>query len=113
MKTILFLLIFIIGCIPAYADFQDVVQSQPLLYKFTSVGTVTTVKTTAGFLHTLVVEGGTTSPINIYDGQGATAAQIAGFTTTNAIQTYTFDIGFSSGCVVQTNGALQFTVSYL
>lgn len=112
MKTILSIIILLLFCVPAHAGFQEQVTT-PYLYKFSSTTAVNVIKTGAGILHTLTVEGGTTSAINIYDGAAISTAQIAGYTTTNALQTYVFDVGFSSGCTVATNGALQYTVSYL
>lgn len=110
---ILFFLLFV-ASIPAWAGFQDYPINQPYLYKFSSSTTVNTVKSSAGILHTLTVEGGTTGTIDIFDGSTSGASpSIASFTTTNALTTYTFDVGFSSGCTVITTGALKYTVSYL
>lgn len=115
-KTLLTIMLAFIA-IPAFAGYQEQPISQPYLYSFSSGTTVKVVKSLPGILHTLTVTGGTTSVIDIYDGtlsSSTSLAQIASFTTTNALQTYTFDVGFSSGCTVQTtNTALKYTVSYL
>lgn len=107
------LLLFIV--VPSYAGWQQYPVNQPFLYKFASLPAVTnTVKTGPGILHAITVTGGTTSPIDIYDGTPKASALIYSFTTTNTLQTYPMDIGFSSGCTVVTNGAaLRYTVSYL
>lgn len=111
MKKMLIFLMFLVSCQPAFA-WQNITQEAPYQYKFTSSGTVTTVKSSAGLLHTLVVTGGTTSPVDIYDGALITSQIMYSFTTTNTLQTYIFDVNFSSGCTVVTNGNLKFTVSY-
>ncbi len=112
MYKLLLAFLFLFSASPVFA-WQNIVQNDPYLYKFASTPTaVNTVKSTAGILHTLTVTGGTTSPINIYDGQVLTANLIASFSTTNAIATYTLDVGFTSGCTVVTDGALKYTISY-
>lgn len=116
MKYILLLFFSLFFICNAHADFQQNVQGgNAYNYKFTSAPTViNVVKAGAGILHTLTIEGGNSSTVNIYDYSSAfPAAQIAGFTTTNALATYLFDVSFSSGCTVTTNGTLQYTVSYL
>lgn len=112
MRIILAVFVSMLFCIPAFAGFQEQVTT-PYNYKFSSSTAVTVVKTLPGILHALIVEGGSASPITITDGSGPQSVQIAVFPSTNAIQTYPFDVGFSSGCVVTTNGTLQYTVSYL
>ena len=115
-KFLLSIAILILSCGMAHADgFQNYNVNQPYLYKYASAATtISTIKVGAGILHTLTIEGGTSSVVNIYDGSiPVSGAQIAGFTSTNALATYTFDVGFSSGCTVQSSGALQYTVSYL
>lgn len=111
MKKILLAILFLAFSLPAFA-WQEIVQNDPYLYKFASTGTVTTVKSSQGILHVLTVTGGTTSPIDIYDGPVQASALVYSFTTTNALASYMLDINFASGCTVVTNGALKFTVSY-
>lgn len=113
MKRIILFLMFLLVCGSAHAQFQGPLGTQPYLYKFSSLTTVTTVKSKSGFLHTLTIEGGTTSPIDIYDGTPVSTAVIASYATTNTAQTYFFDAVFTSGCTVVTNGGLKYSVSYL
>lgn len=113
MKKIILLFVSLLIGAPAWAGFQDYPIPQSYLYKFSSTSTVTTVKLSSGILHTFTVTGGTSSTINIYDGASIPSAQIAGWSSTNAPQTYLLDVGFSSGCVITTSSALQYTVSYL
>lgn len=114
MKKLLLSFIFLILAVPVYAGFQEVPVNQPFLYKFVSGSTATTVKTGSGILHTLTVTGGTTSTIDIYDGTPIAATLMYSFTTTNALQTYTFDVAFNSGCtVITSSGLLKYTASYL
>lgn len=102
------------ACISAHAQgFQGPIGVQAYKYAYSSSTAVTTVKSSSGYLHSITVTGGTTSPVDIYDGAIVSTAQIASYTTTNALQTYFFDVNFSSGCTVFTNGGLKYTVSYL
>lgn len=111
MKRLILTFLFFVLCSPVFA-WQNIVQDDPYQYKFSSGTAVQTVKSSGGILHTLTVTGGTTSPIDIYDGPVLTSALIYSFTTTNALASYTLDIGFASGCTVVTNGGLKYTVSY-
>lgn len=113
MKILIAILILLLSTVKSFAGFQETPINQPYLYKFVSVATVQTIKTGAGVLHTLTVEGGTAAVINIYDGAVLASAQIASFASTSALATYTLDVGFSSGCTVATSGGLQYTASYL
>lgn len=112
MKNLLITLLILVYCSPAFA-WQNLTQSEPYKYGFASSVTVNTIKTGSGILHTLTVQGGTTSTIDIYDSRSAGGNVISSFTTTNALATYYFDVGFASGCTVVTpSGALKYTVSY-
>lgn len=77
-----------------------------------ATGTTTTVATGVGILHTVTVTGGTTGTIIIYDGPAASNVIIASFDTTNALATYTFDVGFTTSLVIVTSAATKLTVSY-
>lgn len=111
MKKLLLVLLLMILPVQAFA-WENVVQSDPYKYAFSSTATTTTIKSSAGILHSITVTGGTSSPIDIYNGVVLTSALIYSFTSTNALNTYLLDVGFTSGCVVVTNGALKYTVSY-
>lgn len=91
-------------------DVQKV--EQRMSYFYISTATTNVVKATAGFLHTITVTGGTTGTIIVYDNASTSGTIIASFTTTNALQTYTFDVAFGNGCTIITSAATQLTVSY-
>lgn len=113
MWKLLLILAILCNGIPAYAGFQQPNQDQPYYYFFASGATVNRVKSGYGVLHSITVEGGTTSPIDIYDSISGTGTLIASFTTTNTLQTYPLDVQFTSGCTVVTNNnSLKYTVSY-
>lgn len=80
-------------------------------YTYIVTATTTVVKTGAGLLHTITVEGGTTGTIIVYDNTAASGTIIASFSTTNAMATYTFDVSFATGCTVVTSAATQLTIS--
>jgi len=89
-------------------------------YQYTHVTgtTATVVKGTApAFLHTLTVNTGVASTINIFDlatasctGTPATNT-VAVITTTTATQSYTYDTNFLNGICVKAANAMDFTVS--
>lgn len=85
---------------------------QRFTYNFITTGATTLVKTGAGFLHTIVVTGGTAGTIIVYDNVTGTSPIIASFSSTNAIATYTFDVSFVTGLTIVTSAATQLTVSY-
>lgn len=114
LKNLLLILMIIISLsVPAFAGFQNIEQNQSLLYKsIASAGNVV-VKSGAGYLHTIVITGGSAGTINVFDSTGAGTSNIANFSSTNTPNTYLFDVGFSSGCTVTTGAATNLTVSYL
>lgn len=79
---------------------------------YISTGTTTLVATGPGLLHTVVVQGGTTGTIIIYDGIAVSANIIASFDTTVALASYVFDVAFSVGLTVVTSAATKLTLSY-
>jgi len=78
---------------------------------FISTATTTTIKTGAGFLHTVTVNGGTAGTIIGYDNTAASGAVLFSFDSTNALNTYTFDVQFATGLTVITSAATKVTVS--
>ncbi len=78
---------------------------------YISTATTTVVKTGAGLLHTIVVQGGTTGTIIGYDNTSAGGTILFSFDTTVALATYTFDISFAVGLTVVTSAATKLTVS--
>ena len=78
---------------------------------YISTATTTVVKTGAGLLHTIVVQGGTTGTIIGYDNTAASGTILFSFDTTVALATYTFDVSFAVGLTVVTSANTKLTVS--
>lgn len=78
---------------------------------YISTATTTVVKTGAGLLHTIVVQGGTTGTIIGYDNTAASGTILFSFDTTVALATYTFDVSFAIGLTVVTSANTKLTVS--
>lgn len=78
---------------------------------YISTATTTVVKTGAGLLHTITVQGGTTGTIIGYDNTAASGTILFSFDTTVALATYTFDVSFAVGLTVVTSAATKLTVS--
>ena len=78
---------------------------------YISTATTNVVKTGAGLLHTIVVQGGTTGTIIGYDNTAASGTILFSFDTTVALATYTFDVSFAVGLTVVTSAATKLTVS--
>jgi hypothetical protein len=81
-------------------------------YTYISTATTTVVKSGAGFLHNITVQGGTTGTIIIYDNTAGSGTIIYSFDSTAAIATYAMDISFSTGCTVVTGAATKLTVAW-
>jgi len=79
---------------------------------YISTATTTVVKTGAGLLHTIVVNGGTAGTIIIYDNTAGSGTIIASFDSTNALNTYTFNCSFATGLTVVTSAATKVTVNW-
>lgn len=79
---------------------------------YISTGTTTLIATGSGILHTITVQGGSTGTIIVYDGLAVTTNIIASFDSTNAINTYHFDVEFSVGLTIVTSAATKLTVSF-
>lgn len=79
---------------------------------YISTATTTTVKSGSGFLHRIIVNGGTTGTITIYDNTAASGTIIAAFDTTNAIQSLEFNVTFGTGLTIVTSAATKVTVAW-
>lgn len=113
MKIILAVLILLMP-VTCFAGFQEGnTQAQPYTKKYISASGTTVVKSGSGVLHTLIVNGGTAGTIIIYNSLLGSGEVMASFDSTNALSTYTFDSGFSSGCTVVTGGATKLTVNFI
>lgn len=104
------------GYFPALAGEDLTVGVMKVEQRFTdtyiSTATTTTLKTGAGILHTIVVNGGTAGTIIVYDNTAASGTIIASFDSTNALATYTFDCTFSTGLTVITSAATKLSVNF-
>lgn len=109
MKKFILALILFVASTPVYA-WQDVVQNDPYLYKFSSGSTVQTLKTGQGILHTITPAAA--GAFEIYDGPIQASALIFGFTSGSTPATIIFDVNFASGCTVVTNSGTKYTASY-
>lgn len=79
---------------------------------YISTATTTVVKSGAGRLYGITVEGGTAGTIIVYDNTAGSGTVIASFDSTNALASYMFDVAFSTGLTVVTAAATKLTVSY-
>ena len=79
---------------------------------YISTAATTIVRSKPGKLHTVTVQGGTTGTIIGYDSLALAAGNIVfSFDSTNALQTYTFDVDLNLGLVVVTAAATKLTIS--
>lgn len=86
----------------------------PYTYNYISTAVTTSVKVGDGALHAVIVEGGTAGTIIITDDAGTGSGNIiASFSSTNAIQSYVFDVIFTNGLTVVTSQATKLTISYV
>ncbi len=91
-------------------DVQKV--EQRFSYTYISTATTTTVKSGAGFLHTVTVNGGTAGTIIGYDNTAGSGTVVFSFDSTNALATYHFNVSFGTGLTIVTSAATKITVSY-
>ena len=78
---------------------------------YISTATTTVCKTGAGLLNTVTVQGGTAGTIIGYDNTAASGTILFSFDSTNALETYTFNVSFAIGLTVITAAATKLTVS--
>jgi hypothetical protein len=79
---------------------------------YISTATTTVVKGSGGFLHSIVVQGGTTGTIKVYDNTAGSGTVIADFDTTNAIASYQFNCVCATGITVVTSAATKLTINW-
>lgn len=79
---------------------------------YISTATTTVVKTGAGVMHNIVIQGGTLGTVIIYDNTAASGTIIASFDTPTAQTTFTFNSTFATGLTVITSAATKLTVNY-
>ena len=79
---------------------------------YISTATTTVVRSTPGTLRSITVTGGTAGTIIGYNNASAASGDILfSFDSTNALQTYNFDIDFSLGLTVITSAATKITIA--
>lgn len=81
-------------------------------YTYISTATTTVCRSTPGRLHTVVVQGGTAGTIIGYDNASAASGSVVfSFDSTNAIDTYHFDLDLTLGLTVVTSANTKLTVT--
>jgi hypothetical protein len=85
---------------------------QRFSYATISTATTTTIKSGAGFLHSIVVTGGTAGTVIVYDNTAGSGTKIADFDSTNAIAAYSFNVSFTTGLTIVTGAATKITINY-
>jgi hypothetical protein len=79
---------------------------------YISTAATTVVRSKPGKLHTVTVTGGTAGTIIGYDNASAASGdEVFSFDSTNALQTYTFDVDLNLGLTVITSLATKLTIS--
>lgn len=77
-----------------------------------STATTTVVKSTAGTLHSIVVNNTSAGAITVYDNATvASGDKIATLKASIVEGTYLYDVDFKNGCTIVTAGASDITVS--
>ena len=91
---------------------NDGITTYPYGHSYTAISTATTtvIRTGAGVLDRIIVTGGTTGTIVIYDNVAASGTKIADFDTTNALANYVFNAAFATGLTIITSAATKITV---
>ena len=75
-----------------------------------STATTTVCRSTAGKLVRIIVTGGTAGTIKIYDHASLASNLKVDFDSTNALNTYEFDMDMANGVVVVTGGATKVNI---
>lgn len=89
----------------------DVIKvEQANFYTHISTATTTTIKSGAGFLHSVVITGGTLGAWRAYDNTSGSSTLIASFDGTPAVGVYTFNTRFNVGLTIVTDTAIKLTV---
>lgn len=84
-------------------------------YATITTATTTTVKTGAGVLHAITLDGGTAGAITVYDNTAGSGTVIFPAFTPGSVSvpiTLTVNVGFSTGLTIVTGAATIITVSY-
>lgn len=81
-------------------------------YNYISTATTTTVKSGAGVLLGLIVEGGVTGTIIVYDNTAGSGTIITSFDTSNALSDFLVGAAFTTGLTIVTSAATKVTAVY-
>jgi len=82
-------------------------------YAYNSAVGTTTIKSGAGFLHSLTLAAPSAGgALNIYDSVGTSASIICSIGTAATIQTFTFNCTFATGLSIANVGTQPYSVSY-
>jgi hypothetical protein len=79
---------------------------------YISTATTTTVKSGAGFLHSITIGETAAGAITIYDNTAGSGTVLAVLKASIAEQTFTFNTPYSTGLTIVTAAASKLTVSY-
>lgn len=79
---------------------------------YISTATTTTIKSGAGFLHTITITEAVASTIIVYDNTAGSGTILASFVASAAVGTYHFNVSFGTGLTIVTAGASKLTTSY-
>lgn len=85
---------------------------QRFSYSYISTATTTTIKSGAGFLHTITITEAVASTIIVYDNTAGSGTIIASFVASADVGTYHLNVSFGTGLTIVTAGASKITTSY-
>lgn len=85
---------------------------QRFSYSYISSATTTTIKSGAGFLHTITITEAVASTIIVYDNTAGSGTIIASFVASAGVGTYHLNVAFGTGLTIVTAGASKLTTSY-
>lgn len=93
---------------------NTLIDGQPLQYTYNNISTAATtvIKSSAGVLHSIVVNTTAAGAITVYDNTSGTGTKIGTLKASIAEGTYIFDVQFNTGLTIVTAAASDVTVSY-
>ena len=91
----------------------DVIKTEQR-YTFAVINSIATtvVKSGLGFLHSIIVTGGTAGTIIAYNNTAGSGTTIFNMDSTNALATFVFNVEFTVGLTIVTGAATKITVCY-
>lgn len=99
---------------PSYEDNTNQVAKveQRFSSSYISTATTTTIKSGAGFVHTITITEAVASTIIVYDNTAGSGSIIASFVASAGVGTYHLNVAFGTGLTIVTAGASKLTTSY-